>query len=97
MTGIFLINGLYPVLVVWKLKEKIQESLTGRKRMFELSPVSFEEMLNYKTEYRYENNLPDFFKIESHKTEELLLEYLNFWRISSTYYRTSHTGKKGTH
>lgn len=61
-----------------ELKEKIQESLTGRKRQFELQPVSFIEMVHYKTNYRYENNLADFFEIETQKTEELFLEYLNF-------------------
>ncbi len=61
-----------------ELKEKIQESLIGRKRIFELFPVSFLEFLNFKTDYKYEDNLPIFFEIEKDKTMELLLEYLNF-------------------
>ncbi|MCL4279629.1 MAG: AAA family ATPase, partial [Ignavibacteriaceae bacterium] len=61
--GIF-IKGIYDLHLPYKfilsgsgsleLKEKIQESLVGRKRLFELLPVTFKEFVNYKTEYRYE-------------------------------------------
>lgn len=61
-----------------ELKEKIHESLAGRKRLFELNPVSFREFVNYKTGYRYEEKLADFFRLESEKTGILLREYLNF-------------------
>jgi len=61
-----------------ELKEHIQESLTGRKRLFELLPVSFEEFVNYKTDYRYENNIESFFNLETNKTIYLLSEYLSF-------------------
>lgn len=61
-----------------ELKENIQESLTGRKRLFELSPVSFEEFIHYRTEYRYENRLGDFFRAEEAQIPALLREYLNF-------------------
>lgn len=61
-----------------ELKEKIQESLVGRKRLFELSTITFNEFVNYKTEYKYENNLIDFFKIEKDKTSQMLMEYMNF-------------------
>jgi len=85
--GLFL-KGIYDLSLDYKfiisgsgsleLKEKIQESLTGRKRLFELLPVTFEEFINYKTEYKYEDKLIDFFNIEPETTKNLLLEYLSF-------------------
>ena len=60
------------------LKEKIHESLVGRKRVFELYPISFKEFVNFKTNYRYEESLEEFFEVEKVKTESLLNEYLNF-------------------
>jgi len=85
--GLFL-KGIYDLNLPYKfivsgsgsleLKEKIHESLTGRKRMFELLPVSFKEFVNYKTEYKYPETLPDFFKLENEKTEIMLNEYLSF-------------------
>lgn len=85
--GIFL-KGIYDTNLPYKfivsgsgsleLKEKIHESLIGRKRIFELTPVSFEEFVNFKTDYRYEGSLRDFFDIEKEKTQNLLEEYLNF-------------------
>jgi hypothetical protein len=61
-----------------ELKEKIHESLAGRKRVFEMNPVSFSEFVNYKTDYRYEGKLDLFFELEEAKTELLLLEYMNY-------------------
>lgn len=61
-----------------ELKEKIHESLSGRKRMIELSTVGFEEFVNFRTGYHYENKLNDFFQVENAKTALLLEEYLNF-------------------
>jgi uncharacterized protein len=85
--GLFL-KGIYDLSFPYKfilsgsgsleLKEKIHESLVGRKRVFELTTVSFEEFVNYKTEYKYESKLMDFFKIEVDKTEKFLREYLQF-------------------
>ncbi|MDR2411708.1 MAG: AAA family ATPase [Candidatus Peribacteria bacterium] len=37
-----------------ELKEKIHESLAGRKRVFECFPINFKEFVNYKTNYKYE-------------------------------------------
>ncbi len=61
-----------------ELKAKIQEPLTGRKRIFTLLPVSFEEFLLYRTDYRYEDRMADFFQVESEKLSFLLEEYLQF-------------------
>jgi hypothetical protein len=85
--GLFL-KGIYDKNLPYKyivsgsgsleLKEKIHESLTGRKRLFELNPVSFWEFVNYKTSYRYINTLSEFFHIERETANDLLEEYLNF-------------------
>jgi len=83
--GLFL-KGLYDMQLPFKfivsgsgsleLKENIHESLTGRKRLFELMPVTFTEFINYKTDYRYEDRLLEFFNTELDKTEIYLNEYL---------------------
>lgn len=85
--GLFL-KGLYDMGLPYKfilsgsgsleLKEKIHESLVGRKRIFELNTVSFEEFAHFKTDYRYQESLHAFFQIEKVRGKELLLEYLNF-------------------
>lgn len=59
-----------------ELKEKIGEALTGRKYMIEMSTVSFEEFVNYKTNYKYKKRLDTFFSVEVKKTRLLLEEYL---------------------
>jgi len=85
--GLFL-KGIYDLSLPYKfivsgsgsleLKEKIHESLVGRKRVFKLFPLSFEEFVNFKTEYRYEKKLIDFFALEKEKTANFLEEYLTF-------------------
>jgi len=85
--GLFL-KGIYDMSLPYKfivsgsgsleLKEKIHESLVGRKRIFELAPVSFEEFVNFKTDYRYQGKIKDYFEIEKEATENFLKEYLNF-------------------
>jgi uncharacterized protein len=85
--GIFL-KGIYDLNLPYKfivsgsgsleLKEKIHESLTGRKRIFELGPISFLEFLNFKTNYKYEEKINDFFSVEKQKTKVFLDEYLNY-------------------
>lgn len=85
--GIFL-KGIYDMNLPYKfivsgsgsveLKEKIQESLVGRKRIFHLNSLSFEEFIDFRTDYKYIDKLPDFFEIDKEKTKELLEEYLNF-------------------
>ncbi|MDI6865230.1 ATP-binding protein [Thermodesulfovibrio yellowstonii] len=85
--GLFL-KGIYDMNLPYKfivsgsgsveLKERIHESLTGRKRVFELLTLSFEEFINYKTGYKYEEKLPEYFEIEKSKSFVLFDEYLNF-------------------
>lgn len=85
--GIFL-KGLYDMNLPYKfivsgsgsleLKEKIHESLAGRKRIFELFTLSFAEFVNFKTDYRYEQRLQEFFEVDPQKTRDLFGEYLHF-------------------
>ncbi|MDQ7818439.1 MAG: ATP-binding protein [Melioribacteraceae bacterium] len=85
--GLFL-KGIFDLTLPYKfivsgsgsleLKEKIQESLTGRKRIFEMFPVTFKEFVNYSTNYKYENQLDSFFELEKDKTEILLHKYLSY-------------------
>ena len=70
----FIVSGSGSV----ELKEKVHESLAGRKRVFELSIVSFKEFLNYKTSYKYGEKIIDFFKLEKEKTLKFLEEYISF-------------------
>jgi len=82
------LKGLYDLNLPYKfivsgsgsleLKERIHESLVGRKRLFELTTLTFEEFFNYKTASRYHENLAAFFEIEKERAHHLLMEYLNF-------------------
>lgn len=82
LKGIYDLNMPYKFIVSgsgsMELKEKIHESLMGRKRVFELTPISFKEFVNHRTGYRYADKLGSFFDVEKDKTEDLLFEYLNF-------------------
>jgi len=85
--GLFL-KGLFDLKLPYKfiisgsgsleLKQKIDESLVGRKRLFELSTITFEEFLNYRTAYKYEGNLADFLAIEKDRSQQFLSEYMAF-------------------
>jgi predicted AAA+ superfamily ATPase len=85
--GLFL-KGLFDLKLPYKfilsgsgsleLKQKIHESLVGRKRLFELNTVTFEEFINHRTDYRYEENLADFLAIEKDRAQQLLSEYMHF-------------------
>lgn len=85
--GLFL-KGLFDLKLPYKfiisgsgsleLKQKIHESLVGRKRLFELSTVTLGEFINHRTDYRYEENLADFLAIETDRAQQLLSEYMQF-------------------
>ena len=85
--GLFL-KGLFDLKLPYKfivsgsgsleLKEKIHESLVGRKRLFELTTIAFDEFVHHKTGYKYKENLAGFLEIEKDKTHQLLMEYMNF-------------------
>lgn len=61
-----------------ELKAKISESMAGRKRMFAIDPISFKEFINFRTEYKYEDRLGEFFALEKDKTQRFLEEYMVF-------------------
>lgn len=91
--GLFL-KGLYDMHLPYKfivsgsgsveLKEKIHESLPGRKRLFELTPLSFEEFISYKTGYKYTGNSGElivkleYFDVYHEQARDYLQEYLNY-------------------
>jgi len=85
--GLFL-KGLYDMNLPYKfvvsgsgsmeIKEKIQESLSGRKKVFVLDPVSFVEFVDYRTDYKYQNTLPQFFAVEKTYAKQLFDEYMNY-------------------
>lgn len=95
--GLFL-KGIYDIGLPYKfivsgsgsleLKEKIHESLAGRKRVFELSTLSFEEFVNFKHSNSIDSQqYPDFEKIRNFAQDfdvyrelalDLLEQYLNF-------------------
>jgi predicted AAA+ superfamily ATPase len=82
--GLFL-KGLYDMGLPYKfivsgsgsleLKEKIHESLIGRKRIFELFPLDFEEFIDFKIGGK---NRSAFFDLHPELTKLYLDEYLNF-------------------
>lgn len=61
-----------------ELKEKIHESMAGRKRIFELPPVSFQEFVSFRTDYQYEDNITTFLQEDALRRNSLLDEYLHF-------------------
>jgi len=82
LKGLFDLNLPYKFIVSGsgslELKEKIHESLMGRKRLFELTTITFLEFVNHKTDYKYRDNLSSFFEIEKDKAHQLLTEYMNY-------------------
>jgi len=60
------------------LKARVRESMVGRKRMYEVLPLSLSEFVNHRTGYRYSDRLPDFFAVEAAQCDELLSEYLSY-------------------
>ena len=88
----------YKFIISWswslELKERINESLAWRKRMFECFPVNFKEFINYETNYKYENNFFDFLELEKEKVLNLLKKYLNFWWYPRVILETEKLEKK---
>ena len=85
--GVFF-KGIYDMELPYKfvlsgsgsieLKEKIGESLAGRKLVVPVDTVSFEEFLDYRTDYRYSGRLDLFLSLEKEKGNFLLQEYLAY-------------------
>jgi len=60
------------------LKAKIKESMLGRKRVYEVYPLSLLEFVAFRTDYRYQERFPAFFELEQERSAALLMEYMNF-------------------
>ena len=85
--GLFL-KGLYDMGLPYKfvvsgsgsldIKAHIKESLAGRKRVFEIPPISFAEFLNFKTAYQYEEKLTEYCTVEKFAAVRFLEEYMKF-------------------
>jgi uncharacterized protein len=103
--GLFL-KGIYDQGLPWKfvvsgsgsleLKEKISESLVGRKRIFALSIVSFGEFADFMTDYRYTDRLRQFFRTEPIKTDQLFREYLMYGGYPRVILADTHSEKLAT-
>ena len=61
-----------------ELKEKIHESMAGRKRLFELLPVSFWEFAAFRTAYQYDDRLISFLTQDVAERSSLFDEYMRF-------------------
>ncbi|MEO0628415.1 MAG: AAA family ATPase, partial [Bacteroidota bacterium] len=61
-----------------ELKEKIAESLVGRKRNFRLLTVGLKEFINYRTAYEYEESIQEFLLIHPMLANSILEEYMNY-------------------
>lgn len=82
--GLFL-KGLYDSNLPFKfivsgsgsveLKEKVSEGLAGRKQSFRVNTLSFAEFVHYRTGYRYQGKIAEFFALDPNF---LLDEYLHF-------------------
>jgi len=70
----FIVSGSGSV----ELKARIKESMLGRKRVYEVYPLSLLEFINFRTNYRYADRLPDFVAQEQDRSAALLMEYLNY-------------------
>ncbi len=82
LKGIYDMNLPYKFIVSGsgslELKERVHESLSGRKRIFELMPISLYEFIQFRTGYKYEQRLSEFFLIEKEALSNLLTEYMNY-------------------
>lgn len=61
-----------------ELKEKISESLAGRKRLFEMHPITFIEFLDYETEYKYSNRIEMMITNNDSRITSLFEKYMHF-------------------
>lgn len=85
-TGLFL-KGIYDSGINHKLvvlgsgsldiKARIKESLAGRKRVFTITGISFQEFISFKTDYKYDKP-HDLFTINPLKVNPILNEYLKY-------------------
>lgn len=82
------LKGLYDMDLPYKfilsgsgsveLKERIHESMAGRKRIFELTTVTLQEFLNWKTDGRYREDIMAWAAGDALRADPLIEEYLKF-------------------
>lgn len=85
--GIFL-KGLYDRKLPYKfivsgsgsveLKEKIHESLVGRKEIIKVNTINFLEFVSWKTDYKTQKKIKDFFYFDKNQPTQFLKDYLIF-------------------
>jgi len=82
LKGIYDMNLPYKFIVTGsgsiELKEQVHESLAGRKRVFQIGTLTFEEYLNFQTHYEFEDKLEAFAKIYPERIYQYLLNYITF-------------------
>jgi predicted AAA+ superfamily ATPase len=61
-----------------ELRAGIQESMAGRKRVFEVMPVDFFEFVNHRTGYAHDGQVDSYLMNNFPSALALLNEYLNF-------------------
>ena len=61
-----------------ELNANIQESMAGRKRVFEVMPVSFFEFADFRSGYAHSDQLGSYLMNDFQGALSLLIEYLNF-------------------
>jgi uncharacterized protein len=61
-----------------ELKEKVTESLAGRKQILEMHPVSFLEFVDFRTNYEYSDRLNIFLRNNDPRLNAIFQEYLEF-------------------
>ena len=77
-----------------ELKEKIHESMAGRKRVFELLPVSFWEFAAFRTHYHYGDRLLSYLAHDPSQSVSLLEEYMRFGGYPQVILASNETEKK---
>lgn len=103
--GLFL-KGIYDQTLPYKfvvsgsgsldIKAHIKESLAGRKRIFEIHPLTFYEFVDFRTEYKYSNRLEEYFGIEKPASLRFLEEYLKFGGYPKIVTTETNEEKKAT-
>ena len=82
LKGLFDMNLPYKFIITGsgsiELKEQVHESLAGRKKIFEVGTLTFEEYLDYQTNYEFEDKLESFAKIYPERVYCYLLNYMTF-------------------
>ena len=103
--GLFL-KGIYDMELPYKfivsgsgsldLKAKIHESLAGRKRVFELSTLSFVEFANWETNYEFQDRMAEYLAFDEVSAKQLLIKYLEFGGYPKVVLATMLEEKKET-